>query len=295
MNKKTILLYGRSGSGKTTLIGELAEHVMSTLGLKTRLYTADRGGVAAIQPYIDLGIIQVIKLDGSDPWIFLDQASKGNVRDKDGKWAAGDNSKIGCFAFESMKSCADSLMEYMKAKSAAGVNIGGGGNVSFKASGEGQTLSIGGSNQAHYGIAQGFMTEKIWASQTLNAPFIIWTSAVGKDDDTNAGGKVLGPDVIGNKLTPVTPGWFDLTLRTDVTPATMGTKEKHLLYMGIHADTAAGGAAALGNVRLPLDAKPLEKTIIEPASLVQALKLLEGGAQSATEVIRKRLGDKLRA
>ena len=294
-NKKTILLYGRSGSGKTTLIGELAEHVMSTLGLKTRLYTADRGGVDAIQPYIDLGIIQVERLGTSDPWIFIDQASKGAQRDKDGKWTAGDNAKIGCFAFESMKSCADSIMEWMKTKSAAGVNIGGGSNIAFSTSGDGQTLKIGGANQSHYGVAQGFMTEKIWASQNLNAPYIIWTSAVSKDDDGNAGGKILGPDVIGNKLTPVTPGWFDLTFRTDVTPASMGAKEKHLLYIGIHADMAAGGAAALGNVRLPLDAKPLEKTIIEPASLVGALKLLEGGAEGAKEVIRKRLGDKLRA
>lgn len=295
MNKKTILLYGRSGSGKTTLIGELAEHVMATLGLKTRIYTADRGGVDSIQPYIDLGILQVVKLGTSDPWIFLDQASKGAERDKDGKWVPGDNAKIGCFGFETMKSYADALMEWMKTKSAAGVNIGGGSNIAFSTSGDGQTLKIGGANQSHYGVAQGFMTEKIWASQNLNAPFIIWTSTVSKDDDGNAGGKILGPDVIGNKLTPVTPGWFDLTFRTDVTPASMGAKEKHLLYMGIHADMAAGGAAALGNVRLPLDAKPLEKTIIEPASLVGALKLLEGGAQSAVEAIRKRLGDKLRA
>ena len=295
MAKKTILLYGRSGSGKTTLIGELSEYVMATYGLKTRLYTADRGGVDSIQPYIDLGVIEIVRLGASDPWIFLDQASKGNVKDAAGKWVAGDNAKIGLYAFESMKSFADAVMEWMKKKSAEGVNIGGGSNIAFQAQGDGLTLKIGGANQSHYGVAQGFMTEKIWASQNLNSEYLVWTSSVSKDDDGNSGGKILGPDVIGQKLTPITPGWFDLTFRTDVTPASQSAKEKHLLYIGIHADMAAGGAAALGNVRLPLDAPQLTSTIIEPASLVKALKLLEGGAGAAKAAIQKRLGDKLRA
>lgn len=293
--KKTILLYGRSGAGKSAQLGELSEHIMATTGMKTRLYTGDRGGTDTIQPYIDLGIIEPVFMGATDPWIFLDQATKGNVRDKDGKWVPGANDKIGGYFFESIRAYAESLMEWMKIKSAAGVNIGGGSNVSFKTQAEGVSLTVGGSNQAHFGVAQGYMTEKIWASQNLNAPFIVWTSSVSKDDDMNSGGKVLGPDAIGKALTPEMPRWFDITARLDVKPASMGGKESHLLYMGVHADVNAGGVAALGNVRLPMDAKPLEKTIIEPASIVAALKMLESGNQSATDAIRKRLGDKLRA
>jgi len=289
----TILLYGRTGSGKTTLGGELAEHVMATTGKKTRLYTADRGGFDSIYPYIDLGIIELVALEDSDPWIFLHNAVQGKIR-KDKKWIAGDNSNIGLFIFESLRSCAESLMDSMKDKAANNVNIGGGSNISFMASGDGEQLKIGGSNMAHYGVAQGYMTEKIWASQRLSSKYVLWTSSVSKDEDSNSGGKVLGPDVIGKALTPLVPGWFNYTFRTDVLPASASVKERHLLYMGSHIDLGAGGVGALGNTRMPLDAKPLEKTIIEPASLVTALTLLEGGTQTATEAIRKRLGAKLK-
>ena len=290
--KKTILLYGRSGSGKTTLAGELSEHVKSTTGLNTRMYIADRGGIDAIRPYVDLKIIDPVFMGDSDPWVFTKNASLGNVR-KDGKWVKSDE-KIGLYVFESMASFADALMESMKEKAANNVNIGGGANVSFKVAGDGESFTVGGSNMAHYGVAQGFMTEKIWKSQLLDASYVMWTSSVSKDEDSNSGGKVLGPDVIGKVLTPKTPGWFNLTFRLDVKPAQMGKPESHILYMSQHVDLNAGNVAALGNNRLPLDAKPLEKLTIEPASIVAALKALEGGNQSATDAIRKRLGDKLK-
>ena len=293
--RKTILLYGRTGAGKTPMVGELAEHVFATTGKKTRLYTGDRGGTDTIQAYIDLGIIELVEMGNSDPWIFINQACQGRVRDAAGKWVPGENSNIGLFAFESIRAYAESLMEWMKAKSAAGVNIGGGGNVAFKVAGDGITLTIGGSNQAHYGIAQGFMQESIWASQNLDADYIMWTSSISKDDDMNSGGKVLGPDAIGRALTPELPRWFDVTARIDVKPAMGGGKESHVIYLGIHADINAGGAAALGNIRLPLDAKPLERTTIEPASIVRALQVIAAAGGGAKDAIRKRLGDKLRA
>lgn len=291
--KTTILLYGRSGSGKSTQIGQLAEHVFKTLGKKTRLYTADRGGFDSIQPYINLGIIDAIEMGETNPFIFLQMATKGYVRSADGKgWElnAARNAEIGCYAFESLRAFAESLLAWSALRASQGVNIGGSGNVNLVETGDGQTVKIGGSNMAMYGIAQARMTEEVWSSQKLDAPYIIWTSSVSKDEDTTSVGKVLGPDVIGKALTTEVPRWFNLTLRLDVIPAQQGKAERHILYLGSHVDVNAGNAAALGNTRLPLDSPPLAKSAIEPASLVEALKLLDGGAVAATAVIKKRLG-----
>lgn len=289
MSKRTILLYGRTNAGKTAQIGQLAEYVYKTLGKKTRIYTADKGGTDTIRPYINLGIVEAIEKDESDPWVFLNSACKGKVRDSDGKWIHGDNSNIGMFAFESMRSFAEALMADMATKAAANVNIGGGANISFGVSGDGESLKVSGSNMAHYGVAQSRMTEEIWASMRLDAPYILWTSSVSKDEDTTASGKVLGPDVIGKALTAEVPRWFHLTFRIDVIPAQMGKPERHILYLGNHVDVGAGNAAGLGNTRMPLDAPKLDSNQIEPASIVRALDIIDKGGQAAEAEIKRRL------
>ena len=291
-NKRTILLYGRTRAGKSTLIGELAEHVKKTEGKNTRLYTADRGGIGPIRPYVDLGIIEVVAQGETDPWIFLNRAVKGYVRDPAGKWIPGKNDNVGMFAFESMTAFADALMASMAKKAGENVNIGGGANVSFAVSGDGENLKISGSNITHYGVAQSRITEEVWESQKLNASYILWTASVSKDEDQAASGKVLGPAVVGKALTAEVPRWFELTFRVDALPAQQGKPERHLLYLGNHMDAGAGNAVGLGNTRTPLDAPLMKEMIIEPASLVKALALIDGGYDVAVEAIKKRLGVK---
>jgi len=99
---------------------------------------------------------------------------------------------------------------------------------------------------------------------------------------------VLGPDVIGKALTEEVPRWFSYTIRLDVLPAASGKPERHLLYLGTHADVSSGNATALGNIRQPLDAPALKQIVIEPANIVQALAAIEGGLDPAVEAIRKR-------
>lgn len=181
-------------------------------------------------------------------------------------------------------------MANMTVKAGQNVSIGGGANISFSVGGDGETLKVSGTNMAMFGVAQSRMTEEIWASQRLSADYIVWTSSVSKDEDTTASGKILGPDVIGKALTAEVPRWFHYTFRLDVLPAQMGKPERHLLYLGNHVDVGAGNAAGLGNTRLPLDANKLETNIIEPADLVKALELLDGGYNQAKEAIQKRLG-----
>lgn len=293
MAGRTILLYGRTNSGKTAQIGVLAEHILKTTGKRTRLFTADRGGVDTIRPYIDLGIIEAVEMGATDPWIFLNKATNNYVRDKDGKWVKGSVDDIGMIAYESMRSFAEALMVSMATKAGQGTSIGGGANISFQVNSEGESLKVSGSNMAHFGVAQGRITEEIWTSFANPVPIVLWTSSVSKDEDTTASGKVLGPDVIGKALTPEVPRWFNVTYRIDVLPAQAGKPERHIIYLGNHVDVGAGNAAGLGNTRMPLDAPPTTAITIEPANIVKALEMLDSGSVQAKEVVRKRLGNAL--
>ena len=291
----TILLYGRSNSGKSTQIGVLAEHVRKTTGLNTRLYTADRGGIDSIQPYVNLGIIEAVEMNDTDPFIFLNRAVNGCIRGEDGKWLLDKarNEQVGCYAFESMRGIAEALMTTMGRKAAEGTSIGGGANISFTMQSDGESLKVSGSNMAMYGVAQARMTEEIWTSQRLPAQYIIWTSSVSKDEDGISTGKVLGPDVIGKALTAEVPRWFNFSFRIDVLPAQAGKPERHIIYLGSHVDINAGNAAGLGNIRRPLDAPPLQQATVEPANLVTAIQLVKDSSQRiAEEVIKKRLAAK---
>lgn len=290
--KTTILLYGRTGSGKTAQVGVLAEHVKKTTGLDTRLYTGDRGGLDTIRPHTELGIIHPIQLGDSDPWVFLNKAVRGYIRDQNGKWILDKeaNKKIGLYAFESIRAFAESLMAWMAEKAGGGLNIGGSANVGFSVQGDGETLKVSGSNMAHFGISQSRMTSEIWESQKLDAPYILWTSSVSKDEDTTSSGKVLGPDAIGKALTPELPRWFNRTYRIDVIPQPGGKPEKHVLYLGSSIDSNAGNVAALGNLRMPLDAPQLQSLVIDPADIVKALAASDGSVDAAKSALKKRLG-----
>jgi hypothetical protein len=292
----SILIYGRTNSGKTSQIGTLAEHVFKSNGKKTRLATIDKGGTDPIQPYVDLGIIELVEVANTNPWIFLNRVVRGYTRDASGKWVLDQkkNEAIGLFAFESLRGFAEALMQDMAVKAGQGVNIGGGSNISFQVQGDNETLKVSGSNMAHFGVAQGRMTEEVWESQKLSAQFVLWTSSVSKDaDEMSTSGKVLGPDVIGKALTAEVPRWFNYTFRIDVLPASQGKGERHILYLGNHVDVGAGNAAGLGNIRRPLDAPPLKTVTIEPADLAAAIVMLQDEAQAAAKkAIAARLGIK---
>jgi hypothetical protein len=287
--KRTILLYGRTRGGKTTQLGELAEHVYKTTGKKTIAYACDKGGFDTIQPYVDLGLVQVISQEDTPIFIFLNKATRGFVRDATGKWVKGDFSDIGVVAFESATAFCDAMMDDMIAKASEGTNIGGGGNVSFNVTGDGETLKVGGSNMAMYGVAQSRITQEVWQSHKLPVEYIVWTASASKDEDQNAGGKVIGPAFVGKALTAEAPRWFQYTFRIDATPASSGKTEKHILYLGNNVDLAAGNATALGNTRVPMAATELPSSI-EPASIVKALAMIEKAENEAKATIAKRLG-----
>lgn len=286
---KSILLYGRTRAGKSSQITEMAEYVKKTEGKLTRVYTADRGGVGPMQAHIDLGLIEVVAQESTDIWVFLNKAVRGYVRDAQGKWVPGKNENIGMFAFESLTAFADELMASMAKKASEGTSIGGGSNISFNVSGDGETLKVGGSNMAMYGVCQSRITSECWESQKLPASYVLWTASASKDEDQTAGGKVIGPAVVGKALTAEVPRWFQLCFRIDALPAQGGKPERHILYLGNNVDLASGNAVALGNTRVPLGSPELPSSI-EPASLPKALEMIQNAEKTAKESIKKRLG-----
>lgn len=287
MAARTILMYSRSRGGKTTLIGELAEYGTLQTGLKSLVYSIDKGGTGPIQPYVKLGVIDLVQQEDTDPWVFMHMVALGRVRDSKGKWVQADLKQYYMVGAESLTGFSDAFMNSLAEKSAQGINIGGSANVSFTVAGDGETLKIGGSNMGHYNVVQTRILDEFWRSQRLPVQYLVWTAGASRDEDTNASGKVIGPAVCGKALTAELPRHADLTFRLDCLPAQQGKPERHILYMGNSVDTGAGGAVGLGNTRVPLGADL--PTTIEPASLVKALTMIEEAEKKAEGDIKIRL------
>lgn len=292
-NNLTILLFGNTGAGKTAQIGELAEHYYMTQKLRTRLYTADKGGWITIDPYVKLGIIEVVPIFG-DTFVWINHAIKGDKWDPaTQKWVPGLDPGIGMYAFEGMTSMADAMMTWMSDAASRGVNIGGSGSFSFMAGDTApgsEKLKIGSNNMAHYSVAQQQIYDKSTQSQLLPGT-VLWTAGDKRGEDDAIGG-VVGPQVAGKALTSEVPRWFKYTFRivTEVQPM---QAPKHVLHMVDHSDmNAKMGAKGMANARIPLSGSigtPVPEKI-EPASLVQALLLLEKRQNSAIDEISKRTG-----
>lgn len=287
MSATTILIYGPSGSGKTPQIGLLAEDVFIKTGLKTRVYSADFGGTDPIDPYIDLGMIELEEIGTTTPWIFLNKAVRGHIRGTDGKWIldAKRNAGIGCYAFESAHGIAQLLKMDMEQKAASGVSVGGDTNTSFEIQGDGEKLKIGTTKgYQKYQIPQGQVLEAMYESFKLPAQYVVWTAGINKDeDDVMIASKIVGPDVIGRALTGVLQKDFNYTFRVGVTPAKDGKPAEHTLFLGAHVDPTTGNATAVGNIRRPIDAPPLKEMVVKPANVVKALSLVKEQAKEAAK------------
>lgn len=290
MKKRTILMYGRTRSGKTSQIAELAEHIKVTTGKNSLVYSIDAGGTGPLEPVIDLGIVELIPILETSPWLFLSKVSRGQVRGTDGKWIPADLSKYGMVAAESLTGFGDALMIEMATQAGNGVNIGGQSNVSFKITSDGETLNIGGSNMAHYNVAQTRLLDEFLRSQRLNVPYVLWTASASKEEDGNFGGKIIGPAGPGKALTAELPRHCDLCFRIDCSPSRQGVEEKHTIYLGNSVDINAGNATSLGNTRVPLGAKL--PSIVEPASIVRVLALIAEAELKAKEDMKARLSKK---
>ena len=225
--------------------------------------------------------------------MFVNNAVRGKIRDKDSKWVLDEkkNALVGAFAFESAHGIANLMQIDMEQSAGRGMPIGGDANTSFTIKADGVELKVGSQKGfGKYGVPQSQVLQAIYESFKLPAVYIVWTAGLNMDKDEITTSKVVGPDVIGRALTGVLPKDFNYTFRLGVNPARDGKAEEHVLYLGTHVDTQAGGAIAMGNIRRPLDAPPLKEQVIKPADLPKALKLIkEDGKKAAIDIIKKRM------
>lgn len=264
---RTIALYADSGRGKTTQAGEYAKWVRQTRGKTTTLFTSDMGGYASISPLVRAGIVNPIDLSPEDdPWIWVDSAVTGaRLGDEDG-----------LAIFDSGTSMSEALLS---ACSHSDFQIGQQRTQRFSVSRGTKSLNVSINNEAHYGVVQGFMLDAIWKSTWLTRRGIdvIWTFSVhrGEEQDRTP---ILGPKLAGKALTAAIPKWFEYTFRLDTIPVE-NESPRHVLYLSEQPELAGMGHS-FGNARYPLGVTPLPASI-EPASLVEAIRLIEAGQAEA--------------
>lgn len=283
----SILLFGDTGHGKSTLIAELIEEVFVDTGKTTAIFLADRG---SLKPYRTLEKANCVTIHSPPPdanaWLWLHHALRGEVRDDNtGKYVpvAGEgNEGTGMIVHEGLTAYAELLMSTMAEMSSNGTNIGGEGawNVVLR---EGKdTLKVGTSNMAHYGMAQLQIREGVLAPKPP-VPHI-YTAGVRRGESAS-NTPVLGPLVVGEALTGQLPRWMDYTFRCAMTAG------KYHLYLAPHTDPTLGPrTVVLANPRIPKAGASVDvPASIEPASLVKALRILQAREQAAQEELLTRL------
>jgi energy-coupling factor transporter ATP-binding protein EcfA2 len=277
---KTIALYGDSGSGKTTQAGEYAKYVRRTRGRNSVLFSSDMGGFDSVNPLVRAGVVTPIQLGpDDDPWMWINDAATGRGLPND----------IGLAIFDGGTSQSEALLS---ACAHSEWQIGQRPNQKFTVSkGTGsdkRNLVVPSNTDAHYGIVQSFMLDAIWKSTFLTRKGIdvLWTFAVhrGEEQDRTP---ILGPKLAGKALTAAVPKWFAYTFMLSSLPVE-GEAPRHVLYTTEHSELSGMGHS-FGNARYPLGVTPLP-AVIEPASLVQAMELIEKGQAEADQLLRDELG-----
>lgn len=275
----TIALYGDTGTGKTTQIGEYAKWRMKEATKTTCLVTADLGGYQTLNPHVSLGFVRPIPiLNGADdPWVEINDAVEGRFLEP----------TDGVVAFDSGTSMGEKLLSAITKDPR---QIGQQKTQRFTvASKDGRALQVGANNESHYGLVQGFLLDAIWRSTFLveKGVDVIWTFSLDRSEKTDAIG-VVGPKLAGHALTASIPKWFLYTFRLVSTPVA-GAPPRHSLYLQEQPDLGGVGMS-FANARYPLDAEVPLPAVVEPASVVEALRLIQDGERQAKEAIMREVG-----
>ena len=275
VNGTTIALYGDSGSGKTTQAGEYAKYVKKSTGGNSVLFTSDLGGYDSIANLVKASIVRPVELEPkSDPWIYLDDAVNGSLLKEDDKLVI----------FDSGTSLGEALLH---ACSHSTFQIGQEKAQRFAVSQGSRSLSVSTNGKAHYGVVQGFLLDAIWKSTwlTRKGVNVLWTFSVDRGEEADRT-PILGPKLAGHALTAAMPKWFKYTWKITSVPRPDSTPT-HRLFL-TEAPEMAGLGHSFSNSRYPLGATPLP-AFIEPASIPEALRLIELGQKEADELLAKEL------
>jgi len=283
MSGRTIALYSESGGGKTTQIGEYAKWVYKTTGKRTCLFSSDLGGFDSIDHLVG-SVVDPISYDPSvdDPWSWINGAVEAR---------GVDVNAYGLFAFDSGTSMAEQLLSSCAKLSAGGEDIGGRPAPKFIINKKGpvdKQIKIGSNVDSHYLTVQGVMRDNIWRSTWL-AKFgdVLWTFGLYRGE-SQQDTPIYGPQVAGKALTPLMPKWFKYTFPL-LKEVTSGSAPVHKLLLQSQPDSM-GMATYYANSRYPLGADVPCPLYIEPASLSNAIELLQQAHDQAGVNARAELG-----
>ena len=305
-------IYGRSGSGKTPQIGLFAQQLFTSSGgkvnadgtlaggLRTRLYTADRGGFDTIRSEIEMGLIELVDMRGFEkPWVWMAKAIQGRMPKSPGDTMWGkkpvlkdaNGNVIGAWAFEGLTEWGEALLADMRDQAGKGVNIGGGAQAIIDSKDdEGEDFSYAGNNKAHYLMGQNKMNDMI--SQSMRLPgYLIWTAIDLRSSEPDSARQVFGPDVgVGKAMTPKIPQKFTYTWRTVNVAKKADEKSQFRLYLVTHQDPIVPALTCLCNARYPVDApEKMKVQFIEPANMAKAYVTVKDAREGAKQAILDRL------
>lgn len=231
---KAGLLYGPSDTGKTSQIGFMAKYVYKKYGKRTRLISADGGGWASLQSYIDVGIVEPFSLlgrknPGQDMKFLLEGHwpvvnSKGDV--ELGTIASSPEktglANIGAYGIEGVYSISNQLMIH---HSHAGSLEQMAGGAMTKGS-ELSQMKDGTDVWTQPGIAFfNFILQKmhkyVTQSSALPVEKVLWTSLIDCFEKKNKAQEVIehgpyGPAMVGKQGIKLIPQWFGDLIHVDV-------------------------------------------------------------------------------
>jgi hypothetical protein len=263
-------LFGDTGSGKTTQLGELFIDKFRSTGKRSLLVTCDRGGFGSIEHIIDAGLATVSELGPDDNvWEWIDGNASGKRLDD----------SIGLVAFDSGTAMGEALLTAITKDPST---IGTQKTQRFRVN---KDVSIALNNENHYGLVQTFLLDAIWKSTWLERKGIDvwWTFSIQRGDNP-ADTPILGPKLAGKALTASIPKWFKYCFRIEALPGGNDQAPRHVLYLQPKQELGGLGFS-FGNARYPLGATEPLPFSLEPASVIEAIKLIEAGKQQAKEAL----------
>jgi len=245
---RSVCFYGPTGSGKTREILALALYIWEKYKLKTRYITCDGGGMEALDPFIQGGLIEVINLTAHKDFIPLLRAvSKGYKLLPEGKGVSKEVELegIGMVAFESLSQCCEEIMSYYKAKGtkfaqdlvAKSVLVVEDESIT-QAIGQQTVASV---SQAHYGGLKDEIFTLVREIQSLSnygVKLTAFTSHESSGTEQLAGAKLttLGIGALGQAMGPTLPRKFGDLIH--LTTKTISGKLQYRAYFTPHIEQA---------------------------------------------------------